>query len=154
MPTYLRSAGRVAAFGNAIPPAPPAHPLHRSGHGLPWSATPVRFSDADVKVSDMNGDGIADIVRVRKGDIRYWPGRGNGFWGTGKRGDCPSGAFAVERHVTMAPSPQYSDIQGESLRLDDVNGDGLTALVQVRFDEVDVWINIHGAGWTARRIIK
>ena len=121
---------------------------------VPWSATPVRFSDPDIKVADMNGDGIADIVRVRKGDVRYWPGRGNGFWGTGKRDDCGAGTFGANRHVLMDSSPQYSDIQGESLRLDDVNGDGLTDLVQVRFTDVDVWLNVDGAGWTDRHIIK
>jgi len=121
---------------------------------VPWSATPVRFSDPDIKVADMNGDGISDIVRVRKGDIRYWPGRGNGFWGTGKRDDCGAGTFGANRHVMMATSPQFSDIQGESLRLDDVNGDGLTDLVQVRFTDVDVWLNVDGVGWTDRHIIK
>ncbi|MCC6903010.1 MAG: hypothetical protein IT377_28835, partial [Polyangiaceae bacterium] len=121
---------------------------------VPWSATPVRFSDPDIKVADMNGDGISDIVRVRKGDVRYWPGRGNGFWGTGKRDDCGAGTFGANRHVMMGTSPQYSDIQGESLRLDDVNGDGLTDLVQIRFTDVDVWLNVDGVGWTDRHIIK
>ncbi|MCA9593472.1 MAG: hypothetical protein KC776_09185, partial [Myxococcales bacterium] len=81
---------------------------------VPWSSTPVRFSDPDVKLADMNGDGITDIVRVRKGDIRYWPGRGNGFWGTGTRDDCPAGGFGSNRHVLMDSSPQYSDISGDS----------------------------------------
>ena len=99
---------------------------------VPWSATPVQFSDPDIKLGDMNGDGITDIVRVRKGDIRYWPGRGNGFWGTGKRDDCPGGTYGANRYVLMTSSPQYSDIQGDSLLLDDVNGDGLSDLVQIR----------------------
>ncbi|MEZ4226565.1 MAG: toxin TcdB middle/N-terminal domain-containing protein [Polyangiaceae bacterium] len=121
---------------------------------VPWSATPIRFSDSDIKTADMNGDGITDIVRVRKGDIRYWPGRGNGFWGTGRRDDCGAGTFGTNRHVTMTSSPQYTDIQGESLRLDDVNGDGLTDLVQVRFNGVDVWLNVDGSSWTPRHIIE
>ena len=65
---------------------------------VPWDSTPVRFSDPDIKLADMNGDGLADIVRIRKGDIRYWPGRGNGLWGTGKLDDCvggPSGRGAT-----------------------------------------------------------
>ncbi|RDJ94302.1 hypothetical protein B4Q13_15385, partial [Lacticaseibacillus rhamnosus] len=33
---------------------------------VPWSSTPVRFSDSDIKTADLNGDGITDIVRVRK----------------------------------------------------------------------------------------
>ncbi len=121
---------------------------------VPWSATPVRFSDDDIKIADMNADGIPDIVRVRKGDIRFWPGRGNGFWGTGKRDDCPAGGLGANRHIAMTSSPQYSDIQGTSLRLDDINGDGLTDLVQVRFSDVDIWLNVDGRSWTKRHIIK
>src|SRR5690606_21793523 len=60
---------------------------------VPWAGTPLRFSDSNTQLADMNGDGIVDIVRVRRGDIRYWPGRGNGFWGTGRRDDCPAGGF-------------------------------------------------------------
>ena len=41
-----------------------------------------------VNVGD--GDGMQDIVRLRRGDVRYWPGRGNGFWGTGKLDDATS----------------------------------------------------------------
>ncbi|HVY31615.1 MAG TPA: toxin TcdB middle/N-terminal domain-containing protein [Polyangiaceae bacterium] len=120
---------------------------------VPYSGTPVRFSDGDIQLADMNGDGIQDIVRLRRGDIRYWPGRGNGFWGTGKLDDCPAGSFGDKRYLTMDSAPFYSDIQGTSLRMDDVNGDGLDDLVQVRFDAVDVWLNVDGHGWTQRYII-
>ena len=51
----------------------------------------------------------------------------------------------------MSESPFYSDIQGDSLRLEDVNGDGLSDLVQVRFQDVDVWLNVDGVGWTPKR---
>src|SRR5262245_56471531 len=54
----------------------------------------------------------------------------------------------------MDASPQYSDIQGDSLRLDDVNGDGLDDLVQVRFNAVDIWLNVDGVSWTDRHILS
>jgi|GEM_PF-816301 len=120
---------------------------------VPHSALPVRLSDADTKLADMNGDGIVDIVRVRRGDIQYWPGRGNGFWGTGKRDDCEAGTFGANRYKEMSNAPQYSDIQGSTLRVNDVNGDGLADLVQIRFDAVDIWLNVDGQGWTKRQIL-
>jgi RHS repeat-associated protein len=123
------------------------------GRCVPYSGTPVRFSDSDIQLADMNGDGIQDILRLRRGDFRYWPGRGNGFWGTGELNDCPAGSFGDKRYLVMDESPYYSDIQGTSLRVDDVNGDGLDDLVQVRFDAVDVWINVDGKSWTKRSIL-
>ncbi len=121
---------------------------------VPYSGSSVQFGDSEIQLADMNGDGIQDIVRLRRGDVRYWPGRGNGFWGTGKLNDCPAGSFGDKRYLTMDSAPYYSDIQGTSLRVDDVNGDGLDDLVQVRFDGVDVWLNVDGHGWTHRYIIE
>ena len=115
---------------------------------LPWSGTAVSLGDADTELADMNGDGLPDIVRLRRGDVRYWPGRGNGVWGTGARDDCPGDTFGQDREVQMDTAPYFSDIQGTSLRLEDVNGDGLPDLVQVRFQDVDIWLNVDGTGWT------
>lgn len=120
---------------------------------VPWRGTPLRFSDSDTELADMNGDGITDIVRLKRGDIHYWPGRGNGYWGTGALDGCPEGTFDQDGDLAMEESPYYTDIQGTSLRLDDVNGDGLPDLVQVNFDDVSVWLNVNGTGWTERYII-
>jgi RHS repeat-associated protein len=119
---------------------------------VPWSSTPLQFSDPDVQVADMNGDGLTDLVRLRRGDVRYWPGRGDGVWGTGERSDCTAGKFSSNTYISMG-GPAYSDIQGTSLRMDDVNGDGLDDLVQVRFDAVDIWLNVDGKGWTEKHTI-
>jgi RHS repeat-associated protein len=113
---------------------------------------PVRFSDSTIRLGDMNGDGLQDIVYVQQGDLRYWPGRGDGSWGTGPLGSCASG-FAADTFIAMSNAPQFSDPNGSGLRIDDVNGDGLDDLVQVRFDAVDVWLNVDGVGWTTNRHI-
>ena len=117
---------------------------------LPWSATPIRFSDSDIKLGDMNGDGLTDIVRLRQGDIKYWPGRGDGTFGTGALG-CEGGTFGQDTYVQMATNPWFSDPDGSGLRIDDVNGDGLADLVQIRFQDVDIWYNHDGASWGQKR---
>jgi Salmonella virulence plasmid 65kDa B protein/FG-GAP-like repeat len=40
----------------------------------------VRFSDPRVKLADMTGDGLQDIVFVGLGHVDYWPYRGYGRW--------------------------------------------------------------------------
>jgi hypothetical protein len=67
----------------------------------PWSGQTVRFSDPDVRIADLNGDGLSDIARVRSGQILYWPGRGTGYWGTGARQGCRAGELATNRHIEM-----------------------------------------------------
>ncbi len=121
---------------------------------LPWSGTPVRFSDAEIKLADMNGDGLADIVKIQKGNIQYWPGRGDGHYGTGALDDCPAGTFGASRSIDMTTSPWFTEPNVSALRLDDVNGDGLDDLVQVRFTDVDIWLNVDGIGWTERHTVK
>lgn len=120
---------------------------------LPWSGSAVSFGDREIQLGDLNGDGLQDIVRLQRGQIRYWPGRGNGVWGTGLLADCKAGTFAAHTDVAMADSPTFSDLSGASLRVDDVNGDGLDDLVEVRADAVDVWLNVNGVSWTPRHII-
>ncbi len=53
----------------------------------------------------------------------------------------------------MVDAPNYSDIEGSTVRLNDVNGDGLADLVQIRYDAVDIWLNVDGRGWTERHIL-
>ncbi len=120
---------------------------------LPWSASAIQFDSSDVRLADMNGDGIVDIVRVRPGDVRYWPGRGNGFWGTGARDDCGAGTYAQGRHVAMVSSPQYGVAEEDSLLVEDANGDGLDDIVEVRYNAVDIYLNVDGVSWTKRHVI-
>lgn len=121
---------------------------------IPWSASPIQFNDGDVRIADMNGDGLPDIARVRSGQVFYWPGRGNGYWGTGDRDACKGGNFGQDRHVAMQNAPNFGVAQPGTLELADVNGDGLTDLVEIRFDAVDVYLNANGTAWTARQVLS
>ncbi|MEZ5123888.1 MAG: VCBS repeat-containing protein [Solirubrobacterales bacterium] len=43
----------------------------------------VVFAEAEqtVFLADMSGDGLTDIVRIRNGEVSYWPNRGYGRFG-------------------------------------------------------------------------
>lgn len=118
---------------------------------LPHSGTSVSFGDPEIQLADMNGDGLTDLVKLQHGKVRYWPGRGNGVWGTGPVSACTRGAKA-NIDVLMTASPQLIDATG--LRLDDVNGDGLDDLVKVTSTQVKIWLNVNGTSWTSPHVIE
>ena len=62
--------------------------------------------------------------------------------------------MANGRHIDMVASPWFTEPDVSALRLDDVNGDGLDDIVQVRFNDIDVWLNVDGSGWTERHVIR
>ncbi|HEU4404456.1 MAG TPA: toxin TcdB middle/N-terminal domain-containing protein [Polyangiaceae bacterium] len=117
---------------------------------LPRSGSNLAFSAPDVFVGEMNGDGLPDLVRVRQGSVLYWPGRGNGFWGTGDPNLCPAGQLGEGLHVAMALPPTIAPNDPATLRLDDINGDGLDDLVQVNTGALKIWLNVDGQRWTAQ----
>lgn len=150
-----RYPGGFGQFGNAVWTSATTAAISNDPirSCVPWAGTPVRWSDAEIKVSDMNGDGLPDIVKLQKGKIEYWPGRGDGTWGTGDPAACKAGSFSSDTSIVMASSPWFTDPSVGALRVDDVNGDGLDDLVQIRFTDVDIWLNIDGGGWTERHVI-
>ena len=114
----------------------------------PWSGDAVAFSDSDTSLADMNGDGLPDIVRVRNQDIRYWPGRGQGLWGTGTPESCPADSLAQDRSIAMTGGEPTVNA-AYPVQLSDVNGDGLADLVQPFYGGVQVWLNVDGTALTA-----
>ena len=116
------------------------------------SGTPIDFEDPGVRLADMNGDGLLDIVEMMRGRVRYWPGRGVGSWGAGPH-DCPRGAGAG-RYVEMGTPPAELNVELDGVSLMDVNADGASDVVQIRFDAVDVWFNEAGRGFTRRLIAR
>jgi RHS repeat-associated protein len=92
-----------------------------------------------VRLADMTGDGLNDIVLLHNGRIDYWPNLGYGQFG---------------RRVTMANAPRLQDdFDPRRLFLADLNGTGCADLVYVDFDRVHFWFNQSGNGWGATRTI-
>jgi RHS repeat-associated protein len=90
----------------------------------------VGFESNNLHMSDMNGDGLLDLLLVELEGLRYRLSRGRGRW---------SGWVEVE-----AP---FSATQLSQAELEDLNNDGLTDLVLVQADEVRYALNIGGAGF-------
>ncbi|MFI5296981.1 MAG: toxin TcdB middle/N-terminal domain-containing protein [Polyangiales bacterium] len=118
---------------------------------LPYAGTAVAFDDPLTRLADMNGDGLVDIVRLYNGSTSYWPGNGDGHWGTGEGSGCSVGGFESSTAIVLANSPFFADPNASGVRLDDVNGDGLDDLVQTGFSTVSIWLNVDGTGFTPNR---
>lgn len=120
---------------------------------LPHSGLPLDFADSETRTADMNGDGLVDIVRMRRGRIVWWPSRGVADNGTPIYGegpiDCAPG-FAPSRHVEVESPPEDLNPELAGVFLSDVNGDGAADVVQVRFNQIDVWFNRGGVSFTDR----
>jgi RHS repeat-associated protein len=102
----------------------------------------VFFNDpaGRVRLADMTGDGLHDIVLVHNGRIDYWPNLGYGRFGT---------------RVTMANAPRLDlNFDPKRLFLADLNGTGCADLVYVAFDRVYFWFNQSGNRWSEGQAIS
>ena len=87
-------------------------------------------------VADMNGDGLADLVRIRNGDICYWPNLGYG-------------RFGAKIAMQGAPLFDHADLfDPRRIRLGDIDGTGVNDLVYLSRQGAVVYFNEAGNGWT------
>lgn len=103
----------------------------------------VLFSDtaAAVLLSDMTGDGLADIVRVRNSEIVYWPNLGYGRFGA---------------KITMDGAPFLDEpdhFDARRVRLGDIDGTGTADLVYLHRSGARLYFNQSGNGWSRPRIL-
>jgi RHS repeat-associated protein len=99
----------------------------------------VVFADAaqSIFLADFNGDGLADVVRIRNGDIAYWPNLGYG-------------RFGPKVSTTGAPLLDHPErFDPRLVRLADVDGSGTADLVYLGHDAIRVWSNLGGNAWSA-----
>lgn len=102
----------------------------------------VYFSDpaGRVRLADMNGDRLNDIVFIHDGRIDYWPNLGYGRWG---------------KRLTMSNAPRMGpDFDPRRLFLADLDGTGCADLVYADVDRVHFWFNRSGNGYGARHTIS
>jgi RHS repeat-associated protein len=89
----------------------------------------IDFSDPDVFLADMSGDGLMDIVRVGSGRVEYWPGLGRGRFGA---------------RVVMQNAPRLRRVPNDTLLLVDLDGDGCAELIHVSSNGLRLYQNQNG----------
>ncbi|XXF79241.1 toxin TcdB middle/N-terminal domain-containing protein [Myxococcaceae bacterium GXIMD 01537] len=92
--------------------------------GAPLPGEAVLFSDAGVRLADMNGDRLVDVVTVRPGNVGYWPNMGYGHWGP---------------RVALRGSPD-AGVDAFRVQLADVNGDGLADAWLASGTQLSLWL--------------
>ncbi len=96
------------------------------------------FADGtqSIYLSDMTGDGLNDIVRIRNGEICYWSNLGYGRFGA---------------KVTMGHAPYFDHpelFNQQRIRLADIDGSGTTDIIYLGRDGVSIWFNQAGNSWS------
>ncbi|MEU7825751.1 SpvB/TcaC N-terminal domain-containing protein [Catellatospora sp. NPDC049133] len=95
---------------------------------------------AAVHLADMTGDGLLDLVRVRNGEVCYWPNLGRRFG----------------RRVVTDNAPRYATeelFDPRRVLFADVDGSGVTDLVYAGAREVTLYRNRSGNGWTDGEVL-
>ncbi|MGW0141739.1 SpvB/TcaC N-terminal domain-containing protein [Streptomyces calvus] len=92
------------------------------------------FADGDqsVHLADMSGDGLSDLVRIRNGEICYWPSLGYGRFGP---------------KVTMDNAPRFDAPDAFDQRrilLADIDGSGTTDIVYLHREGACLYFNQSG----------
>ena len=97
------------------------------------------FADAEqsIYLADMTGDGLADLVRIRNGEICYWP-------------NCGYGHFGAKVSMDGAPCFDSPDsFEQRRIRLADIDGSGTSDIIYLGRNMVTCWMNQAGNSWSA-----
>lgn len=93
----------------------------------------IDWNDPDLRMLDLDGDGIADLLLCRDEALTWYPSEGSQGWDQARR------AF-LSRDEEKGPTAIYAN-HVETILLADMTGDGLTDLVRVRNGSVCYWPN-------------
>src|SRR5581483_2679508 len=102
------------------------------------------FADGtqSIYLADMCGDGLTDLVRVRNGEICYWPNLGYGHFGS---------------KVTTDAAPWFTTTElfdQQRVRLADIDGSGTADLIYLGADAIQVYFNQSGNSWSQAQALS
>jgi RHS repeat-associated protein len=95
-----------------------------------------------VFLADMSGDGLTDLVRIRNGEVCYWPNLGYGRFG----------AKVTMEHAPLFDRPDLFDRR--RIRVADIDGSGTADIIYFASGEVQLYFNQSGNGWGAVRVLS
>jgi hypothetical protein len=101
------------------------------------------FADGtnSICLADLSGDGLTDLVRIRNGEVCYWPNLGYGRFGP---------------KVTMDNSPWFDSpelFDQKRIRLADIDGSGTTDILYLKSDGINVYRNQCGNSWADAEVL-
>jgi RHS repeat-associated protein len=101
------------------------------------------FADGtqSIYLADMSGDGLTDLVRIRNGEVCYWPNLGYGHFGA---------------KVTMDRAPWFDApdlFDQRRIRLADIDGSGLVDILYLTGKGVQIYFNQSGNAWSERSLL-
>ena len=95
-----------------------------------------------IYLADLSGDGLTDLVRIRNGEVCYWPNLGYGLFGA---------------KVTMDDSPLFDaadEFDQQRVRVGDFDGSGTSDIIYLGRAGVTLWRNQSGNRWSAPRTLR
>jgi len=98
-----------------------------------------------IHLADMSGDGLTDLVRIRNGEVCYWPNIGYGRFGAKVTMDWPAGPDPPR----CFDNPDQFD--PKRIRLADIDGGGTTDIIYLHRDGVRLYFNQSGNSWSEPR---
>ncbi len=96
-------------------------------------------STQSIYLSDLSGDGLSDLVRIRNGEVCYWPNLGYGRFG----------AKVTMDHAPWFDTPEQFDQR--RIRLADIDGSGTIDIIYLGRDGVYLYFNRCGNSWSPAR---
>ena len=109
--------------------------LHRTPKPIDEESGPsIVFADGtqSIFLADMSGDGLSDIVRIRNGEVCYWPNLGYG-------------KFGAKTAMDNSPLFDYPDAFDPTyIRLADIDGSGTTDIIYLGKNKFSCWTNLSG----------
>ena len=120
-------------------------PARRVAQALDEEKCPrIVFADGtqSIYLADLSGDGLTDIVRIRNGEVCYWPNLGYGRFGA---------------KITMDNAPTFDNpdrFDHKRIRLADIDGSGTTDIIYLHRIGVRLYFNQSGNSWSKPHLLK